>query len=100
MLNCIDNSGAAIVECVAVMRKKKAAAAIGVLSILSHQKCQADMPFQATESLSSFRNNDPSAPTLQAADQASESPTKYEEATYDMLSWCEQEKSSREKMEV
>ncbi len=29
MLNCIDNSGAAIVECVAVMRKKKQAARIG-----------------------------------------------------------------------
>jgi ribosomal protein L14 len=29
MLNCIDNSGAAVVECVAVMRKKVKAAAIG-----------------------------------------------------------------------
>ena len=31
MLNCIDNSGAAIVECIAVMRKKKQAARIGLL---------------------------------------------------------------------
>jgi ribosomal protein L14 len=30
MLNCIDNSGAAMVECVAVMRKKKQAARIGL----------------------------------------------------------------------
>jgi len=29
MIQCIDNSGAAIVECVAVMRKKRAAARIG-----------------------------------------------------------------------
>jgi hypothetical protein len=29
MLNCIDNSGAAIVECIAVMRKKTQAARIG-----------------------------------------------------------------------
>ena len=31
MLNCIDNSGAAIVECIAVMRKKRQAARIGQL---------------------------------------------------------------------
>lgn len=30
MLNCIDNSGAAVVECVAVMRKKRQAARIGM----------------------------------------------------------------------
>ena len=30
MLNCIDNSGAAVVECVAVMRKKTSAANIGI----------------------------------------------------------------------
>ncbi len=34
MLNCIDNSGAAIVECVAVMRKKRAAAGIGQSTLL------------------------------------------------------------------
>lgn len=35
MLNCIDNSGAAIVECVAVMRKKRQAARIGRSSVES-----------------------------------------------------------------
>lgn len=38
MLNCIDNSGAAIVECVAVMRKKKQAARIGDRIIVVVQK--------------------------------------------------------------
>jgi len=38
MLNCIDNSGAAIVECVAVMRKKKAHATIGDKIIVVVQK--------------------------------------------------------------
>ncbi|RMZ75094.1 hypothetical protein DV737_g5466, partial [Chaetothyriales sp. CBS 132003] len=38
MLNCIDNSGAALVECVAVMRKKKAAAGIGDRIIVVVQK--------------------------------------------------------------
>ena len=33
MLNCIDNSGAAVVECVAVMRKKHKAATIGRLTM-------------------------------------------------------------------
>jgi len=38
MLNCIDNSGAAIVECVAVMRKKTQAARIGDRIIVVVQK--------------------------------------------------------------
>jgi len=38
MLNCIDNSGAAIVECVAVMRKKRQAATIGDRIIVVVQK--------------------------------------------------------------
>ncbi|ETN39090.1 ribosomal protein L14 [Cyphellophora europaea CBS 101466] len=38
MLNCIDNSGAAIVECVAVMRKKRQAARIGDRIIVVVQK--------------------------------------------------------------
>jgi len=38
MLNCIDNSGAAVVECVAVMRKKRAAARIGDRIIVVVQK--------------------------------------------------------------
>ena len=38
MLNCIDNSGAAIVECVAVMRKKVRHAAIGDRIIVVVQK--------------------------------------------------------------
>lgn len=37
MLNCIDNSGAAIVECVAVMRKKRQAARIGMESPCSRE---------------------------------------------------------------
>ncbi|KIV92266.1 ribosomal protein L14 [Exophiala mesophila] len=38
MLNCIDNSGAAVVECVAVMRKKTSAANIGDRIIVVVQK--------------------------------------------------------------
>ena len=38
MLNCIDNSGAAVVECVAVMRKKVRHAAIGDRIIVVVQK--------------------------------------------------------------
>jgi len=38
MLNCIDNSGAAVVECVAVMRKKRQAARIGDKIIVVVQK--------------------------------------------------------------
>ncbi|KAK5058868.1 hypothetical protein LTR84_011132 [Exophiala bonariae] len=38
MLNCIDNSGAAIVECVAVMRKKVQPAKIGDRIIVVVQK--------------------------------------------------------------
>jgi ribosomal protein L14 len=36
MLNCIDNSGAAVVECVAVMRKKVKAATIGSLNLYTY----------------------------------------------------------------
>ncbi|ETI19445.1 ribosomal protein L14 [Cladophialophora carrionii CBS 160.54] len=38
MLNCIDNSGAAVVECVAVMRKQRQAARIGDRIIVVVQK--------------------------------------------------------------
>jgi len=40
MLNCIDNSGAAIVECIAVMRKKTQHARIGdrIIVVVQEQK--------------------------------------------------------------
>ena len=40
MLNCIDNSGAAVVECVAVMRKKRADARIGLCCNFASQVIQ------------------------------------------------------------
>lgn len=58
MLNCIDNSGAALVECLAVMRKKKQAARIGLFEVELLLLIPSLTILQATELLSWSKNND------------------------------------------
>jgi ribosomal protein L14 len=87
MLNCIDNSGAAIVECVAVMRKKRQAARIGMDRIQDMRKRNPLTPIpQEIGSLLSCRNRDHSDLKTQAV-LAWVSPTGYEEGIFDMLWW-------------
>jgi large subunit ribosomal protein L14 len=79
MLNCIDNSGAAIVECVAVMRKKVKHARIGQQVQSSPCRMRDSATIQATVSLSLCRSKGHSAPSPGQARLDWASPTKCEE---------------------
>ena len=102
MLNVIDNSGAAVAECINVLKMNRAAK-VGKSSSptpippspLHHSPSPHTQPLtlslQATASSSLFKSSVTSvrsqAPVAQSRSQQQ---TKYEEATLDTRWWCEQ----------
>ena len=103
MLNCIDNSGASIVECVANLRMKRHAKIGMVFTKSTLEELESYLSAQGIASLSSSRSNDHSvkAPGLEEeVRHRLREGTRCGEETSAMLSWFGRRRSYSEKTVV